>query len=291
LLVGLVVLSALAALPSQATDTGVSGGPGGGPFREVCPGQFLVGVTIRAGAWVDAISPLCATFLAPQGYFGPWIRGAYHGGQGGSARSGACPKDRFVGKIRFGWTRKDTKPEFVDYVELTCVLVSDQSSADTTKVCLPTGGGCWDSHPNPPPGDILGTPFGPYPPLHEACPLNEAATGLLGRSGVYVDALGLVCGPRPTLAAAPAPPPAAGPTYTNPPIKKLGKARLVAKAKNDVDVYNNPVEPRAIIGIMRFGVRAPVLTSHRDGWYKLQGVAAGVDGWVAADHLEVTRAP
>jgi hypothetical protein len=84
---------------------------------------------------------------------------------------------------------------------------------------------------------------------------------------------------------------AAGPTYTVPPVKRLGKARLVATAKNDVDGYNNPVAPRAVIGLMRGGVRAPVLGSHRDGWYKLKGVAAGVDGWIAADHLDVARAP
>jgi hypothetical protein len=59
-----------------------------------------------------------------------------------------------------------------------------------------------------------------------------------------------------------------------------------ATAKNDVDVYNRPVEPRKVIGMMRAGTGTNVLEYHPDGWCKL-GLKAfiGRSGWVAADHL------
>ena len=42
-----------------------------------------------------------------------------------------------------------------------------------------------------------------------------------------------------------------------------------ATAKNDVDIYNSPVEPRIVIGILRAGTGTSVLAYHRDGWCKL----------------------
>jgi hypothetical protein len=59
LLPALLVISALFPLTGHAIDTPIEGGPGSGTFRDVCPtGQFLVGVSIRSGTWVDAIYPL-----------------------------------------------------------------------------------------------------------------------------------------------------------------------------------------------------------------------------------------
>jgi len=57
-------------------------------------------------------------------------------------------------------------------------------------------------------------------------------------------------------------------------------------AKEDVDVYDSPVEPRKVIGMMQGGAKAGVLGHHQDGWCQLQSPAAGVTaGWVADDHL------
>lgn len=94
----------------------------------------------------------------------------------------------------------------------------------------------------------------------------------------------------------PPPPTTQAPGEKGPPIKKLGqrgpkikKLGPFATAKNDVDVYNSPVRPRQIVGMMRAGTRAKVLDQHADGWCKLRGVAAGADGWVAQDHLTGCR--
>ena len=63
----------------------------------------------------------------------------------------------------------------------------------------------------------------------------------------------------------------------------------VAQAKDDVDVYDNPVEPRKAYDdyFIKEGTEGKVLARHEDGWCKLAGVApGGGEGWVAEDHLQ-----
>ena len=64
-----------------------------------------------------------------------------------------------------------------------------------------------------------------------------------------------------------------------------------AEAKNDVDIYDSPVEPRKVIGMMRKDQEVPVFEMHPDGWAKLKFPAtpdfpSGGFGWVANDHLK-----
>jgi hypothetical protein len=60
-----------------------------------------------------------------------------------------------------------------------------------------------------------------------------------------------------------------------------------ATAKDDVDVYDSPVKPRHVIGMMIALSRGIVLDYHPDGWCKLKQVGDGFrDGWVAQDHLD-----
>jgi hypothetical protein len=58
-----------------------------------------------------------------------------------------------------------------------------------------------------------------------------------------------------------------------------------ATAKNDVDVYSSPTQPRRVIAMMRKGTQAPVLEFHSHGWCKLDIASPRVTGWVARDHL------
>jgi hypothetical protein len=61
----------LAALPAQATDLQAFGELGGRQFRTACPsGQFVVGLSIKAGAWIDAVGPLCAPLTALAAHMG-----------------------------------------------------------------------------------------------------------------------------------------------------------------------------------------------------------------------------
>lgn len=61
--------------------------------------------------------------------------------------------------------------------------------------------------------------------------------------------------------------------------KKMGRNNTVC-AKNDVDIFNSPVEPRNVVGMMNGGTKGTIVERHPDGWSKIQGY-----GWIANNHL------
>lgn len=169
----------------RARDLPVEGGPGGGAFRLDCsPSQLLSGFDFRAGAFVDAIAPRCSTLIIAQRIFGPPTALMMKGGKGGGRTSRECDRSDYIAGIKFGFTRDGDAPKYVDFVELIC---RDIATGVETRVCLDTGDRCPDSHPA-------------RPSLRAAvqrCADNEAAAGIVGRYGIYVDALGLICVPKP----------------------------------------------------------------------------------------------
>jgi hypothetical protein len=197
-------LVGLTAVPAEATVLPVEGGPGGGYFRDDCPpGQYLVGFSVGAGAWIDRIAVLCAGLPPGQASFGNRTPGAFHGGPGGGPQEGYCPGSHYGSWLLFGYTRKGNDPLYIDFVELGCHPVGD---GEETSTCIATGGGCWKYRPGaPPPLISIGTVTvtNGLPAFLQQCPAEEAATGIHGRSGAYLDAVGLICGPRPTVVAAP----------------------------------------------------------------------------------------
>jgi len=74
------------------------------------------------------------------------------------------------------------------------------------------------------------------------------------------------------------------------PQSASGQQVKTATAKDDVDIYNSPVEPRGVIGMMFGNTKGQVLEHHQDGWCRLDqfekteppGIGSG---WVAEDHL------
>lgn len=185
--------------PALARDLPVQGGSGGGPFRLDCPaGAFLVGVALRSGGWVDAVQGTCKLYLANRNLFADGASSTgITGGSGGSPQQNGCSPDRYVAGIKVGYTRDGDRPKYLDYVELSCAVISGYGGE--TKACLQTGDGCWDRHPG---NGALGLSFQSH------CAPGEMISGLIGRSGLYVDALGVACAPRP------APPP------TTPPVRQ-----------------------------------------------------------------------
>jgi hypothetical protein len=272
----LAVLIGLAATAAHATDLRVEGGGGGSGFRTDCSGDFVVGIYVKSGSWLDAIGLKCGTFNRQTGTFKrPAWNKAFHGGQGGRFQERVCPGERFVSGIRFGFTRHESK-YYVEFVEMTC---SPVGAGDVVRSCIETGQGCRSGHP---PGGGVMEPFGARP-VAQVCPAGEAAVGLHGRSGIYVDALGLICGPRPVVAAA-APAPAPVPA---PPRTPVGKPNITAK--HDTDIYDKVVDepgaPRKVIGMMAGGARAWKLEWHAHRWCRLRLQGSSMVGWVAQDEL------
>jgi hypothetical protein len=183
-----------------ATDLEIEGGLGGGYFRQECgPGEYLVGFNGRTGAWLDAIQIVCAGRANNLWSLGDAVlRGNQAGRNGGSPNSVRCPSTNqgatVVTAIVFGITVSNGKPSTVGGIEVTC------SYFQPPFVALPAGVQMAASGDN----DELDAGFlqGTNPRVRGSsyCPAGEVAVGLHGRSGDFIDALGLIC-------AVPSPPP------------------------------------------------------------------------------------
>ena len=116
----------------------VGGGPGGSAFTRECSGDFVNGIYVRAGDWVDAIGLKCGIFNQTSGKFNrpAWNTPFFGGGGGTGFPEQVCASDRFVSGIRFNLTAEASHP-FVDFIELTCTPLG--GGAPNT-LCIATPG-------------------------------------------------------------------------------------------------------------------------------------------------------
>ena len=177
----LAMSAALAIVPAQAGDSEVRGGNGGGYFRDACEsGSYLIGLNVRHGAWIDNVQPVCARW---DGQFGTRYNGGSHGGGGGGPGQLFCP----VGQIPTALGLEFNTGPFVATVGAAC----RDAVTDALGKFVEIG-----TRPNGEPT----VPVQDQPRLalvFSSCPGGEVAVGIHGRSGSFVDALGLICGPRP----------------------------------------------------------------------------------------------
>jgi hypothetical protein len=196
------------------------GGPGGSPFHEVCPaGQFVVGAHWQSGDWLDQISITCAPVDAT-GLTGPQWHGSTFGGNGGSADEKSCPP---ASVIRSGMIGRHPTEHYARFIDVACF----RTTATGTSVSNFRLGSNLPAFPGESVfGDIL-----------NGCPSGEAVIGIQGRSGSYVDSIGLICGVFTT--AAPTNPeqrPEACRALTNDPVPDDWSEML--RAHNDLRVHH-----------------------------------------------------
>jgi hypothetical protein len=186
LLIRLICLTAAMlffVLSAQAqTDAILSpvGGGGGSQFSARCPqGQLLTGFDLRAGDWVEAIRPICVAAYGPAdvGPFEPFS--SYFGGTGGNARQLVCPKNTPVVTGMYIWSA-GVKTESVVALHLFCGVAATTQTPSEVAAAKFEGGGS----PN----------FIHYSEATQRCPTSLVAVGINGRSGIWLDAVGLVCG-------------------------------------------------------------------------------------------------
>ena len=171
-LVAAVALAmAVTGVPTLAADTATIGGPGGGSFRLVCAqGMFLVGVTGRAGDWLDQVAPVCATIDAAGRWKGVLRTGPATGGSGGGSFTTMCQEDSVV----VGFSGYSL--EYVFNIGLSCRHVGPKGAERRTALPRLVGGAL-----------DIGSSAG------FDCATDHAANGIIGRSGLYVDRFGLAC--------------------------------------------------------------------------------------------------
>ncbi|MDF0644434.1 MAG: hypothetical protein P0111_10410 [Nitrospira sp.] len=191
ILVALCFVLGLCARPALATDLPVYGGLGGNDFRAECPkGSYLVGLAGRTGEWVDRIAPVCAPWVAARQAFGAPSVGPSHGAStGGQERHKSCWNE-FVGRVyvvqswKIDVLRSDN--HYVQRIKAYCasMLPSVKSMS------------FYFGDKDPYDENVSFGPFGTRPP-EQSCPAGEVAVGIRTRAGQFVDAIGLICGPRP----------------------------------------------------------------------------------------------
>jgi hypothetical protein len=155
----------------------VYGGSGGSSFTHDCGARHaLTGLRFRTALVVDAVGILCRPVNA-DGSLGPESTvGTITGGTGGATGTVSCPAGKVImaADLSYG--------SYVSYMALECAPWS--ASAHTFTHTASTGTGLYV-------GAVL-TPHTGYG--REQCESNrQPASGIRGRAGAFVDALGLVC--------------------------------------------------------------------------------------------------
>ena len=134
--------------------------------------------------------------------------------------------------------------------------------------------------------------FAPAMNFVQECPAGEAATGIHGRSGGAVDALGLICGPQPdpnaghTLGKRYKTDPNAshtlGKRYKNTPATGEAPPEATVVVLLDVEVFDQPGGSGQKIGELKAGSTGVYLVApcRADHWCQVKGNVPTGTGWV-----------
>lgn len=156
------------------------GGNGGGPFSYSCgAGAILRGFYARAGSWVDAITPVCV--VESGRYAGEVVRRPEptFGGTGGVPLSIHCGGGQPIVEM------KVTSGMLTDHIRgITALQLVCANGGINGKINVQSR--------------EIGGPDKPKTHRTElACNAGSIVRGITGRSGKWLDQIGIVCGPPP----------------------------------------------------------------------------------------------
>jgi hypothetical protein len=211
LVLGAVALIALGS-PAQAdmTFTKQRGGPGGGAFDIRCgAASYVSGITVHRGWWMDGITVHCGLIdinNLPSRFFArevePYNAPAHTGGRqsnGNNTDKLSCGSDHAVISLKVDPVVDiEDGPTLVGRIALICQGMNPPHGVVNSRWSVSTAPGFGHG------GDHLRWPGAP----DVACPAHQWAVGVYGRSGIYIDAIGLVCDGEftgPAVASAPTP--------------------------------------------------------------------------------------
>jgi hypothetical protein len=232
--VGALVLAIGISAPAAADEVLTAiGGPGGGRFEAHCPpGQVLTGLDLRAGDDVDAIRPLCAAATGPRDVGASAAEGTWYGGNGGGPARVEC--NRYSPVIHGMFVAYEgEKTVVVNNIHLYCGEATNTEAPSDAATAMFDAPGITSS--------------GLFISFHQAdermqrCAPGQVAVGLHGRSGIWVDAIGLICGPSGVAVAAPSAPTSAVTSIGR--VKTKGPAsppRPICDAARDARARNSP---------------------------------------------------
>jgi hypothetical protein len=163
-------------LPVAAQTTPSAGGNGGTPYTIRCgPGQVAIGVDAKAGTYVNSVGLACVTVANVPVWVSLRINPAttgMAGGAGGALFGTRCPQGQVVNAI------SGRAALYVDRLQVSCAPFNSV----TRRVTGPS------STQGAAAGGNGGAPFGPL-----VCPSNLPGVGFVGRAGMWIDRIALVC--------------------------------------------------------------------------------------------------
>lgn len=173
---------AAGAARAESTYLDLIGGFGGRPFDGGCPpDQNLGGFELRTGDYVDAIRPVCVISFGPSKFSVAPVQPPFFGGPGGKNSSLVCPPNMpIVIGIDVGAKGKDFVT--VNNIHLFC----GQAIGAQTPSARPS-----EVYDNRTPSQ--GARFTYFGVKSQRCPAGQVAIGMHGRSGSWLDAMGLIC--------------------------------------------------------------------------------------------------
>lgn len=249
----LLLLGLFACFPAHvlATDMPVIGGlnPGGTYLRFECQkGSYLVGLKGKRGDWADRIAAVCAPWLPAEQTFGRTSVGSFFGtSEGGRDVSTVCWGSGVRNRAVQSWTYnfeyiQANKQYVLAFIQAHCVSLAP--SAETGILVFGPRSFKYQQMQGPYEG----------PPPNQACPAGEIAVGIHARAALFVYAIGLICGPPPSL----------GPfaTQVNPlavtPERPATKVNPLAVAPETIAANVNPLTKAPVPSDDMFTMVTPV---------------------------------
>lgn len=195
------------------------GGTGGSPFDAHCPAnQLLTGFELRTGDDVDGIRPLCVIAHGPRDVSAATAEDNWTGGPGAGTTNVVCPRYKPI-VTGLAITSEGAESIVVNNIDLYCGVAAETQDAGNLPLArfgAPTYDGGFHQEYS----------------QTQHCPMGQVAVGVLGRSGIWLDAIGLICGSPPVMAK-PEPPAKAEPQVQGKTIGKVtvapGKIPLPAR--------------------------------------------------------------
>ena len=159
-------------LPPQ--NLPVSGGSGGTSFSRDCgAGRVLTGFRYRKGLTIDAIGLLCRPVLADKTLGPESTIGTLAGGGGGTSGTASCPSGMVIVDLIVKWG------SYISLVVAQCrPWVADTRTVSNSSTANISFGGSF---------------LAPTSADYHCESTRQPGSGIRGRSGAFVDALGLVC--------------------------------------------------------------------------------------------------
>lgn len=152
------------------------GGSGGSPYELACPaGSVMIGLRARHGAWIDALAPICSVWVRNSNMLGEIGNQPFAGGNGGGPGFIRCAGPRGV-VVGLDIHQANNRDGSVGHITVSCGdYEQPQQFANKLAGSL----------------DFLGqSQRGSRSTVH--CGPGVAA-GIYGKSGAFVDRLGLLC--------------------------------------------------------------------------------------------------